>query len=130
MSSVRDPVALTFLTITHLSSDDRAWSTPSIELTATSPTESSSRTLSLPVEDLGAREEDVGSFKAWTHGDCSVVPLRVVEIHDRLHRVLPDLKGSLITSISRCLGVHRELLAVQQRVDHTSVQPVVHPEDC
>ena len=59
MSSVRDPVALTFLTITHLSSNDRAWSAPSVELTATSPAESSSSTLSLPVEDLGAREEDV-----------------------------------------------------------------------
>ena len=65
-----------------------------------------------------------------THGDCMMAPLRVVEVHNGLHRVLPDLKCSLITSVSRGLGVHRELLSVQQRVDDTSIQPVVHPEDC
>ena len=42
--------------------------------------------------------------------------VQVLDLADGLHGVVPDMNGSLITSIGRGLWVHRKLLAVYQRV--------------
>ena len=88
----------------HLSSRPMtARTSPAVELASAASAEPSSCSLGLPVEDLSSREKDMRSFQTGTHGDGAVVPLRVAEVHDGLHRILSDLKCSLVSSI--CCGL-------------------------
>ena len=71
----------------------------------------------------------MGPFEARSHGRGSMVPLGVVEVHDGFHCILADLESFLISSVRRCLRVHGQLLSIEQRVNDTAVEPVVHSED-
>ena len=130
MSSVGDPVAFTFLSVTSLATDYCSGASPTVELASPSTSESAWSTLGLPVVDLGTREEDVRSLQMWSCRYRPVVPLRVVEVHNGLHGLSANLQRPLVDGVPSCLGVHGELFTVEEGVDDAPVEPVVHAKDC